>query len=245
MDLGTRQIRTAGRGSGSVELTLPGALRQFVGLRCRITLHDGARPDIVLRPDLSPALREFAAIWHALHGVFTAEAWQEDGPFPADSFDFSLLPKPGAPGAPVLCWQDGLALAMPPDPGPGPAGRSIAACATQLAAELGIAPGLGIAFGAACGFLAAGDMLFAAWQEPSDIVSSVLAARRGEAPVPWQPGEALRAAANRPCAALWDDIAPGLAFCASLFAGWSAPESRYPDLRAAWRRGHAIEMTRG
>ena len=52
MDLGVRQIRSAGKGSGSIELTLPADLRDLVGLQCRIMLRDGSRPDIVLQPDL-------------------------------------------------------------------------------------------------------------------------------------------------------------------------------------------------
>ncbi len=242
-----RQIRTAGKGSGSVELTLPGALRGLVGLPCRILLHDGEQPDIVLQPALSAARAAFAAVFQ---GCALALLDEPGPPFDAAAFRFGLLAPPllvpGGAGpvaaAPALSWQDGLALAAAGEPGAPPAaaaaaGRVVAACAEALAAELGIMPALAPRFGAVCGFLAAGRVVVAAWQEACDIA----AARLADQPA-WQPG---LAAGLDPCGtAFWSQLSPGLLAAADLFAALSQDDAAYPDLQAAWRRGHALETSR-
>ena len=240
MDLGVRQIRTAGKGSGSVELTLPGSLRQLVGLPCRITLHDGEQPDILVRPDLSTASAAFATIWAALAQCFSRDlAGGSNEVFPAHSFRFALAPHTVPARTPHLFWQDGLALAarLPPA---APAGRAIAACAARLGRDLGITEELDDAFGAACGFLAAGEMVFAEWQLPCDLTAAHLQAACG-----WVPGAAWAAAPTIHAQHFWARLGPGLAACAALFAVWSLPGSEYPVLCAAWRRGRSIEMNRG
>jgi hypothetical protein len=236
MDLGTRQIRTAGKGSGSVELTLPGELRRLVGLPCRILLHDGERPDIVLQPDMARAREAFAALWRALALNLLGEPAPE---FPCAAFSFGLLPRHGAPDSPYLCWQDGLAL------GAGVAeaeavARSIAACADQMAADLAIAPALAGPFGAVCGFTAIGRVAFPEWQVHADVAASTLATNTA-----WQPGRALANTPDTRAQAFWALLKPGLCAVAELFAAWSLPGSAYPALRAAWRRGRAIELNQG
>ena len=240
MELGVRQIRSAGKGSGSIELTLPGELRQLVGLRCRITLHDGEQPDIVLRPDVSGAAASFARLWRALAGIFAQHlAGREEEIFPASAFQFGLLPAQGQPGTPYLCWQDGLALSAG-GADAAAVGRCIFACAAQLGGELGIAGELGPAFGAVCGFLAVGRLLFPDWQAPCDIAACELAA--GGA---WRPGVAWAGCPDAGHEMFWRHLAPQLSACVDLFTAWSAPGSRYRSLSAAWRRGHSIEMNRG
>jgi hypothetical protein len=242
MELGMRQIRTAGKGSGSVELTLPGALRGLVGLPCRILLHDGEQPDIVLQPALSEARAAFAAVFQACALALMGEP---AAGFDPAAFRFGLLTASvqagtGAGTGPALCWQDGLALAAAAGgaaPSPPAAGRVVAACAEAMAGELGIAAPLAPRFGAVCGFLAAGRVVVAAWQEACDIAAARLAGDPA-----WQPGAA---AALDPCgAAFWARLSPGLLAAADLFAALSQDDAAYPDLQAAWRRGHALETTR-
>lgn len=245
MDLGVRHIRTAGKGSGSVELTLPGALRQLVGLPCRIVLQDGAQPDIIVRPDLSPALAAFGDVWRALALVFAADRPCPGGePFPAHGFSFGMATRGMEKAGPYLCWQDGLALATAAGPAAAAgaaAARATAACAAQLAPDLGIEAGLAADFGAVCGFYISGDIACADWQEACDIAASELA-QSGL----WRPGAAWRAHAGRIAApALWADAGAGLVAIAHLFAAASQPGARYAALRRAWRRGRSIELQRG
>lgn len=240
MDLGVRHIRTAGKGSGSVELTLPGQLRHLVGLPCRITLHDGVRPDIVLQPDLTVAFNAMAAIWRALAATLSGDAAARDTErFPTAAFSFGLRPEQSAQGAPYLSWQDGLVVAAGTADAAAPA-RCIAACAAQYAGEIGVDPGMAAPFGAVCGFLACGTLANSSWQEPCDIAASDLAARGY-----WQPGAAWQAAPDAAGDRFWSVLEPGVLAAARLFAAWSVPDSAYPALSAAWRRGRSIELNRG
>ena len=51
----TRKVRSAGRSSGSIEITLPPEVQELEGIECRLILRDGARPEIVIQPDVSVA----------------------------------------------------------------------------------------------------------------------------------------------------------------------------------------------
>ena len=51
MNLGTRRVRSAGRTSGSVEVTLPVQLSLLQGVECRLAMRDGAPPE----PELGEA----------------------------------------------------------------------------------------------------------------------------------------------------------------------------------------------
>jgi hypothetical protein len=238
MDLGVRQIRTAGKGSGSVELTLPGALRHLVGLPCRVILHDGERPDIVLQPDLTQAMAAFVTVWDHLAETLCADcAGLPPPPFPAADFSFAMYPRLSA--TPCLSWGDGLSIAARAAD-PAGAGRSIAACATQAADLIGITPALAAAWGAVCGFLACGEIAFPEWQEACDIAAAAM--KRHDA---WRPGAAWASCPDVLTHNFWVALAPGLAACCALFAGFSAPGSDYTALRTAWRRGRSIELNRG
>lgn len=236
MDLGARQIRTAGKGSGSIEVTLPTELRDLVGLPCRITLRDGSRPDIVLQPDLRRAQAAFAALWRAN----AAALLREPPPLPLADFGFAL--QPGAGGdQPLLCWRDGLALCRPPPHQQIAVSRTLAAFGHVLAASCRITPALAAGFGAACGYLAAGLPPSADWREACDLAAAGLANARPGAPL-----EAARAAAEgAEGPAFWTVAGPLLTAAADLFLGWTADPASHAALRAAWRRGLSIELSGG
>jgi hypothetical protein len=229
MDLGVRQIRTAGKGSGSIELTLPTDLRDLVGLPCRITLRDGSRPDIVLQPDLQRAHTAFSALWQPMALLLL----RDGAPFPLAAFGFGLHPRPGAGAAPFLCWRDGLLLAAPPPHESAAVSRTLGAFGHALAAPLDIAPALAAGFGAACGYLLSGNPASSDGQEACDLAAAHLPHAR--------PPLAANAGAVDPD--FWRRAAPVLAGIADLFVGWTADPSGYATLRAAWRRGRSIEMS--
>ncbi|MGD0023326.1 MAG: hypothetical protein ABSC37_01690 [Xanthobacteraceae bacterium] len=66
MYLGRCKIRSAGRTSGSIEITLPPALQTFTGLGCRVVVRDGPLPEIVLQPDFADAWSSLEALWEKL-----------------------------------------------------------------------------------------------------------------------------------------------------------------------------------
>jgi len=233
MDLGVRQIRTAGKGSGSVELTLPKELRELVGLPCRVTLRDGNRPDIVLQPDLAPALATFTRFWAAMAAIL----WRGDDlpPFPLSQLSFGLRQRANAGDSPYLCWPDGLALAAARLAEPACVSRTVAAFGHAIAAELGIAVGLAPGFGAACGLLVTGVPPSPDTQEACDLAAAGL---RGRV----TPGAALAEAEGTLGTKFWRHAAPALTANAELFAGWTADPACHAVLRGAWRRGRSIEM---
>jgi hypothetical protein len=253
MDLGVRHIRTAGKGSGSIELTLPAELRDLVGLPCRIVLRDGSRPDIVLQPDLQRALIAFATLWQAMaRGLLrdgVASAGGEDPPkLPVAAFGFGLQPRSGASDRPFLCWRDGLVLAGPAPHDPAAVSRTLAAFGHALSGPLHIAPALAAGFGAACGYLVCGVPAHADGQEACDLAAAALQGRLAidashegaghdgtPADAPWDAMSEV----------FWRRAGPLLTAAAELFVGWSADPAAHATLRAAWRRGRSIEMSGG
>ncbi len=106
MYIGSRRVRSAGRASGSIEITLPPELTPLEGVPCNIIIRDGARPEIVLRPELSPSALIFARVWGRLRTLLALAG--EIGEFPAADFDVSLLPPTSAPPL-TSNWPDSLA----------------------------------------------------------------------------------------------------------------------------------------
>jgi len=88
--LGTRRIRSAGRTSGSIEITLPVQLQVLEGAECRLMVRDGSRPEIVLQPDLSAAQSLFYELWQKL-GLGLREV-DEIGDFSPADFTLALFP---------------------------------------------------------------------------------------------------------------------------------------------------------
>ena len=225
MDLGVRQIRTAGKGSGSIELTLPADLRDLVGLPCRIILRDGSRPDIVLQPDLQTAHRAFSGLWRAMAATLLHD---DAGPpaLPLAAFGFGLQQRTGIGGMPFLCWRDGLALAAPPPHEAGAVSRTVAAFGHILAATLGIDPALASAFGAVCGYLLSGVPAIFDAQEACDLAALHLGLLNVAPP--------LTPASDTTDSAFWHLAAPLLSAAADLFVDWTTDPSGHPTLRAAY-----------
>ncbi|MBI1879961.1 MAG: hypothetical protein HYR94_17375, partial [Chloroflexi bacterium] len=89
MYLGTRKIRSAGRTSGSIELTLPPQLQGLEGVECRLVVRDGPRPEIVLQPDLSAAQALLQELWQKLRlGLIEI---REIGEFSSADFTLALF----------------------------------------------------------------------------------------------------------------------------------------------------------
>jgi hypothetical protein len=248
MELGARHIRTAGKGSGSIELTLPAALRDLVGLRCRIVLRDGSRPDIVLQPDLQAAQTAFETAWlgmaSCLHATRSCGGATLGPPraMPHSGFLYGLHPRATTGcGAPFLAWGDGIRLSAGDLADAACLSRVIAGFGQAMAPDLEIGDDLAAGFGAACSFLVTGVTPAPEWQEPCDVAAASL-------PDLGTPGQALRrlreaksGSAQTP--SLWAHAAPVLAAACGLFQFWTVNPGAHAALRAAWRRGRMIEMS--
>ena len=103
MELGTRGIRSSGRGSGSIEITLPSRLRRLSGLSCRVSWHDAPTPHLRLTPDLGPALAALARFQQLLS---QALGWPA-GASPPPDIRLAATNQAG------LLWDDVMALSRP------------------------------------------------------------------------------------------------------------------------------------
>jgi hypothetical protein len=241
MDLGVRQIRSSGNGSGSVEVTLPSALRDLVGLPCRITLRDGLRPDIVLQPDFRPARAAFTLLWRhlatSLPDPFDDAATTD---LPVTRFALRLAPgsDPCEGADPVLAWLDGLALSGPPPHDAQILARCVAGLAHARAAALGLRDKAG--FGAGCAYALTGIVVHPAREEICGILDFALtdhslAIRQSFA----------HAGEDAQSPAFWHASGAILRAVTALFHGWNIQPDQHDMLRAAWRRSITIEMNGG
>ncbi len=235
MEFGTRSIRSAGQGSGSVEVTLPPAFRGLAGLPCRVALRDGLRPELVLQPDLAAARMAFGQLWALLVDAMGIEG----GGVPLADCAITLWPASDAPGAmPRLAWSDGLALAGPAPHAAFALARSVAALAQLAAPRRGIAPGLAADFGAACAHALAGATVHPAQQAACDIGAAMLAA----AGLGHEAALAL-AAEDAGSDAFRAAAAPRIAKLADQHGEWTDDPARHADILVAWRRGVALELS--
>ena len=82
-ELGMRKVRSAGRLSGSVELTLPPRLAMLEGLDCAIAIGGGDQLEIILRPDMAPVLDRLSETFSAMQRGLYSGAETFDLPFEA------------------------------------------------------------------------------------------------------------------------------------------------------------------
>jgi len=242
VQLGVRQIRTSGKGSGSIEVTLPTELRDFVGLPCRVLLRDGRQPHILLQPDIQHALAAFARLWCAVVGSVLPHR-DDLAAMPTEQFAFALHPRGGAGDRPLLGWSDGLALTRPPPHMALAVSRSLAAMGEALAPDLAIEPPLWRGFGMACGYLAVGVLPAAEAQEVCEVTAEMMRDQgRPGASFVAAMGDGMDGAFGE---AFWRQATPVLRAVAALFRIWSDDADRLSTLRVAWRRGVSIEMNGG
>jgi hypothetical protein len=108
MHFGKRNIRSAGRSSGSVEITLPVELAILEGVACRLSLRDGLAPEIVLQPDLLVVVPVFEKLWNLLR--LGLEEIGEIGDFAEADYGFGLFRAPTLGTRPSLAYTDALLI---------------------------------------------------------------------------------------------------------------------------------------
>jgi hypothetical protein len=158
MYLGNRKIRSAGRTSGSIEITLPTQLQVLEGVKCRLMVRDGPRPEIVLQPDLSAAQTLFDTLWQKLRlGLGEID---EIGDFSPADFTLAFFPPRHWQERPPLAYADALAVlhqqARQEDQEPESLTRLLAFLAVAASYRLGLEGTLALAFGDAVAYLITG-----------------------------------------------------------------------------------------
>lgn len=162
MQLAKRRIRSAGRTSGSVEITLPVEMQALEGIECNIVLRDGTKPEIIVQPDLSVAQGLFIELWRMLRVGLGAVG--DVGEFSLSDFNVGLFPPRYWHDRPPLAYEDALntqsyfSRDVPSERVQRSAAlqRLIAFLAIDAAHRLGLAGRLAVAFGDAAGYLVTG-----------------------------------------------------------------------------------------
>lgn len=108
MHFGKRNIRSAGRSSGSIEVTLPVELAVLEGVACRLYLRDGLAPEIVLQPDLQAIMPVFEKLWDLLR--LGLEGIDEIGDFAEADYGFGLFRASKLGTMPSLAYTDALLI---------------------------------------------------------------------------------------------------------------------------------------
>jgi hypothetical protein len=235
MYLGKRKIRSAGRNSGSVELTLPALLQRLEGVECRLLVRDGPRPEIVLQPDFAAAQALLETLWRQL-SVGLGEI-DEIGEFNAADFTLALFPPRHWPEQPPLAYIDILALQRRAadrtyDALPEGWPRLLAALGVAAAYRLGLRPPLALAFGDVIAYLFTG-------------VSADVGAdfERGMAyQIVWSMPETARIANGVEDDDAWWQARPVLRAIYQQFRAWHEQPQVYAAAREQWRRALNVEM---
>lgn len=154
----TRKVRSAGRTSGSVEITLPPEMQALEGVECRLILRDGARPEIVIVPDITIAGAVFVELWVQLRTAFSLIG--DIGDFQLSDFEVSFLPPRHWVDRPPLAYRDALALhrARQAEATIDPSGLShvITFLSVGAARRLGLTERYALVFGVIVGYLVSG-----------------------------------------------------------------------------------------
>lgn len=162
MHLGKRKVRSAGRTSGSVEITLPVEVQSLQNVECDIILRDGVRPELVLQPDTSMVQAFFIELWQMLRGAFGEIG--DIGDFSLADFSVGLLPPRHWSDKPPLSYADAFqfhVLICNDAPAQFVHGNAaffsmLSSLATSAAYHVGLGHRLAVVFGDAVAFLITG-----------------------------------------------------------------------------------------
>jgi hypothetical protein len=237
MDLGKCRIRSAGRTSGSIEITLPPALQTLMGLSCRVVVRDGFQPEIVLQPDLAEARSLLETLWQRLSSALDGS--QSLGEPKPSGFMFALLPPRYSQRGLPLAYADIVHLtgkgAKNAARDPEALARIVSVLAAAIGRRLGLEQSFALGFGDAVAFattqVSAG---FSSDFERSMAASLCHQARLIERP----PGSPLDEE-------YWQECTPALRRIYEQFGVWQDNPSQYELARQRWYRASQCESVPG
>ena len=232
MFVGSRRIRSAGRTSGSVEVTLPPQLHALLEIECRLVLRDGTHPEIVLQPDLSAAHTLLLKLWRWVRAGLAVIG--EVGDFDPGAFTLALLPPRHWQQRPPLAYADALEVLN----------RSSSATArdalARLVAHMGIVAGgrLGLsdaltsAFGDTVAYLVTGVAPLTGLECERGLTQQLFQAH----------GPLDQATATALDEHIWASVAAELALAWEQFADWQSKPESHSAVRQQWYRALLVEM---
>jgi hypothetical protein len=237
MQLGMGKIRSAGRTSGSIEITLPPALQAFTGRGCRVLVRDGLQPEIVLQPDVADVWSALEALWEKLSLALGVNG--SVGRFAPGVFTLTLLPprhlQRGLPLAysdlvrltrsGANCGKDDLeALA-----------RVLSVLAAALAREFGLEQAFALGFGEAVAYVV--TQVSAGFG--TDFERSMAASLSRQAH--FRPRQLISLFDDE----FWLDCEPALRRIQEQFRSWQGKPERYEAAQQRWYRAFQCESVPG
>lgn len=235
MHWGIRRVRSAGRTSGSVEITLPVELEVLEGVRCRVMMRDGPRPEIILQPDVSSALSLFHDLWQRLRVGLSEVA--EIGEFSPSDFSLAFFPPPHWQDRPPLAYADALAVLREEDAQEakgqrrGALVRLLAFLAVAAAYRLDLARSLALGFGESVAYLVTGD-------------AAGLGAdfERGMAYLAFGGEHGVKRMDSPFSDEVWELARPGFKRVYDQFRAWQEHPETYAEARERWHKALSVEV---
>jgi hypothetical protein len=234
MYLGIRKIRSAGRTSGSIEITLPAQLQALEGVECRLTVRDGPRPEIVLQTDLSATQPLFQELWQKLRlGLGEID---DLGDFSPADFTLALFPPRHWQERPPLAYADALAVLRQRTGRDGQSSESmvrlLAFLAVAAAYRLGLNGDLALAFGDAVAYLITGTSAGLGADFERGMAHRIfLGDMRGQQPLGSPFNDQV-----------WQRTRPGFRRVYEQFRTWQEHAEVYAAARKTWYRALMVEM---
>jgi hypothetical protein len=234
MYLGNRKIRSAGRTSGSVEITLPARLQILEGVECHVVVRDGPRPEIVLQPSLSAAQDLFQELWQKLRlGLGEVD---DIGDFSAADFTLALFPPPQWQERPPLAYVDALTVLHQRS---GKSHRQsealtrlLACLAVAAGQQLGVQSVLATAFGDAVAYLITGIPAGLGTDFERGMVHRIF----------WGHDHAQDTLGSPFDDHVWRQARPGFRRVHDQFLMWQRDPQAYTSDREKWYRALTVEM---
>ena len=252
MYLGVRKVRSAGRNSGSVEVTLPVQLSVLEGVECRLMLRDSPRPELVLELELADVHAFFREMWGKT-ALGLAEA-DDVGDFSTGDFVLALFGSPRAPDRPLLTYSDGLiAMRSQPtslsetlrepgpsdlDPGSEAVSRVIGALGAAAGYRLGLTRAFAQGFGDALGYLVTGSASGPGADFERGTAHQAFMEGRGSVALPVGAIPFLSPFEDR----TWQMAQSGLARVFEQYQRWQADPALYQAARDRWYVALTLEM---
>jgi hypothetical protein len=237
MYLNTCKIRSAGRTSGSIEITLPPALQALTGLGCRVVVRDGLQPEIVLQPDLAEARSLLKTLWQRL--AIALGASEAAGEFKPSAFVCVLLPPRHWQRGLPLAYADIVHLKRSGEEGAAGDPEALARILSVLTTAIGRTLGLQGAFAFGFGDAVAYAVTQVAAGFSTDFERSMTAGLCRQAQL-----------SERPTGSpfdeeFWHEYRPALRRIYKQFCAWQSEPGRYELARQQWYRAFQCESVPG
>jgi len=231
MALERRRIRSAGRTTGSVEITLPVELQVLEGIECEVLVRDGVRPEIILRPNVGVAQALFAKLWQQLR--LGLQRVGDIGDFDLSHFNVALLPPRHWYDKPPLSYRDALTTLSRLKEKRGSARannsdamfRLVTFLAVNAGYRLGLEGRFAMVFGDALGYLVSGVGSGQGTDFERDVALSAFGG--GEKVVAGEIG-------SLSFDGQWEEAGEGLERVFAQFREWQEDPERYEEARKRW-----------